>query len=140
MAFATGEDVATRLGRDLTADETAQAEFLTELATGLIAGACGKNDAWAAALTPVPSILNLYCVELAVRSMPNPTGLASQTESLGQYSHTERFRDSAAGEAMALTDLEERVIRRAVFGTNSGSAKTESIATEIAELAGYCGS
>lgn len=136
MAFATAEDIATRLGRDLTAAEGGQAELLIELATGLIAGACGKDDAWAAAYTPVPAIVKLFCVELVVRSMPNAAALESVSESLGQYSTTQRFRDAAAGGGMALSDLEERVIRRAVFGSNSGSAKTESVATELADL--YC--
>lgn len=134
MAFADATDVATRLGRDLTADEAAQATYLAELATALIAAACDKTDAWAAALSPVPTILSLFCVELVARSMPNPAGLLSLSETLGQYSSTQRFRDAAAGGGMALSELEERVIRRAVFGTNSGSVKTESLATELADL------
>ena len=140
MAFADVTDVATRLGRDLTADEGGQATYLLDLATSVIAAACDKTDAWAAALTPVPTILNMFCVELAVRGMANPSGLASVSEALGQYSSTQRFRDAAAGGGMALSELEERVIRRAVFGTNSASAKTESLATEVADLVYGCGS
>jgi hypothetical protein len=132
MAFASAEDVATALGRDLTADEAAQVAFLLDLATGVIAAAADKSDAWAATYSPVPEILRGYAIRLALNGMTNPTGLVSTSETLGQYSNSQRF--SEAGGAMTLTDLDERVIRRAVFGTNSGSAKTESLATELADL------
>lgn len=131
MAFATEEDIATRLGRALTATEAGQAELLLELATALIAGACGKDDAWAAAYTPTPVIVKAFCVELVARVMSNPTGLASLSETLGQYSNTQRFRDAAVGGGMFLTDLEERVIRRAVFGRNTASARAESIVDDL---------
>lgn len=140
MAFADVTDVATRLGRDLTSDEGGQATYLLDLATALIAAACDKDDAWAAALSPVPAILNLFCVELVVRGMANPTGLASVSEALGQYSSTQRFREAAAGGGMFLSELEERVIRRAVFGSTTASVKTESLATEVADLYGIVGS
>lgn len=131
MAFATAEDVATRLGRDLTSEEGAQADFLLETATGVIAGACGKDDAWAAALSPVPTIVKGMCVELVVRVMSNPASVRSQSEQLGQYQHSESYRDGAQGGGMLLASWEELAIRQAVFGRTTASVCVKSIANDL---------
>lgn len=140
MAFAIAEDVATRLGRTLTTVEAATVDQLLDQATGTIAAAADKTDQWAAALNPVPQILWAMTIELVVRSIGNTGGLRSESETLGQYQSSRSFAEPGKGGGMLLSDLEERVIRRAVYGRTSGSAKTESLATEIADLVLGCGS
>jgi len=134
MAFATAEDVATRLGRVLTATEAATAEMLIEAATAVIAEAASKNDAWATALTPVPQFLHFLCVELVVRSMANPEALTRFQEQLGAYSSTKAFQSPASGGGLMLAEWEVNAVRRTVYGTLSGSARVESLADDIADL------
>lgn len=137
MAFATPEDIATRFGRELSAIEAATAEWLLDGATAAIAQAADKDDAWAENLSPVPKILRSLCVELARRAMSNPEGLRSMSEQLGAYQHSRSFRDAAAGGDITLTDIEERLVRRTVYGRTSGSAKVGSV---LDQLYGTCGS
>lgn len=112
-AFATVEDVATRLGRDLTSTEEGQVELLLGMATASIANAVGKNDEWAETLDPVPEILRGFCIELTCRAMANPQGLFSKSETIGSYSYTNSFnRDTPSG--LSLSPLEVRVLRKAV--------------------------
>lgn len=127
--FATRTDVQTRLGRLLTAAEADQADLLLELATGALAEACDKDTDWATALTPVPEMLRILCMEVVVRVLLNPAGLKSGSESLGAYSRSGTYADGAG--ALALTDHEERLARRAVHGSNSGSSRPASTATEV---------
>jgi hypothetical protein len=132
ITFCTPVDVATRLGRDLTAAEAPMVAMLCELATDTIAAVVDLDEAWVAELTAVPRILRILAIELVKRSMTNtanPTGaLESTSETIGAYSYTERFRDTAgsasdgAGGAMTLSDAEVRMARKAVWGTNSASA------------------
>lgn len=136
MAFAEAEDVATRLGSTLTTVEANRVDGLLDAATSVIAAAADKTDAWADALFPVPKILHFLCIELVVRTMNNPGGLRSQSEQLGQFQRSESFRDDANGGGLQLSQVEEALVRRTVYGRTSASAKTESIATELADL--YC--
>lgn len=136
MAFATAEDVATRLARDLTAEQGAQAEFLLDIATAVIAGACGKDDAWAAALTPVPDLVMGMCVELVVRVMSNPTQARSMSEQLGQYQHSESFRDAAQGGGMLLAPWEELAVRNAVFGRTTASVRVKAVVNDPCVICG----
>lgn len=130
MAFAEVEDVATRLARDLTAEEGAMAEMLLEAATAEIARAAGRDDAWAAALAPVPQILRFVAVELVRRAMSNPEGLKSVSETLGAYQHSRSFQGADTA-GLFLTDREERMVRSAVYGTLSGSSRVESLADDL---------
>lgn len=134
MAFATSTDVEQRLGRALTSTEGDQVGLLLELATAAIANAADKDDAWAAALSPVPVIIKGFCVELTCRSFANPEGLFSASATLGKYSYQKNFnRDTSS--AMSLTDVEVLVIRRAINGTNAGSARAENVLDDLcAEL------
>ena len=134
MPFATAEDVATRLGRVLTATETATAEMLIEAATAVIAEAASKDDAWATALTPVPNMLKFLAVEVVVRAMANPEALSRFQEQLGAYSSTKAFATATAGGGLMLTDVEVNLVRRTVYGTLSGSVRVESLADDIADL------
>ena len=131
MPFATAEDVATRLGRSLDPTEAAKVDGMLEAATANIAAAADKNDAWAAALSPVPNVLHFLAIELVIRAMPNPGGLRSQSETLGAYQSSQAFRDDSNGGGLALTQVEESLVRRTVYGTTTASIKTESLADDL---------
>jgi hypothetical protein len=129
-AFASVGDLATRLGRTLAVEEQAQGELLLNLTAGLIAGAVDQTDDWAETLDPVPSTLRTVCLEAVARVMLNPTGMTSESETLGAYSHTTRFEvttNEAAGQGLGLTAREARMVRRAVFGTSAASIPVASI-------------
>jgi len=130
MAFAITDDVALRLGRDLTSSEEDQVELLLGLATATIANAADQTEEWAAALSPVPVLLKGFCIELTCRALANPSGLFSQSETIGSYSYSKSFNKDVSS-AMALSDVEVLVIRRAVNGTNSGSARAENVLDDI---------
>lgn len=132
MAFATPADVAVRLGRELTDAEEAFAEAVIGDVTGLIADHLGLDDDWAAALDPVPRVFKTLCVEKTILVGSNPNGLSSRSETLGAYAESESFRREAGG--IQLSDDEERRVRRAYFGTNSGSSRPDSTATEVYDL------
>lgn len=109
--FATTADVATRLGRALTADETAKVTALIASATALIATTARQSDEWASTLSPVPEILKSVTVEVVHRVLTNPTGASSLTEQLGSYQHGENYRSDMTG--LSLTRDERRLVRRA---------------------------
>ena len=132
MAFATPSDVSVRLGRALTDAEEAFAEAIIDDVTGLIAEHLGEDDAWATALDPVPRTFKTICVEKAILLGSNPNGLAARSETLGSSSESETFRRESGG--IALSDEEELKIRRAYYGSNSGSSRPESTATEVYDL------
>jgi hypothetical protein len=123
--FCTPADIATRLGREgaLTAAETPMVEMLCELATDTIMAAIDKTEAWRAAITDVPRIVRVVAIELVTRGMANPTGVGSITETLGAYSYTTRYTVQAQANAagLMLSPAEERLVRRAVFGTLSAT-------------------
>ena len=117
MAFATATEVATRQGRTFTAAETAAVTLLLDFATAAIAAAADKTDAWATALTPVPKIIKGLTIELVGRALANPSGLYSQSETVGSYSNSQSFSKEVPA-AFVLTDLERRVVRRTVGSLN----------------------
>lgn len=131
MAFATTEHIAARIGRDLTSEEQAtQVPLLLELATNAILDAVDKTQEWAEALDEVPPALSGLCIELVARVLLNPAGGRSISEQIGQHSRAVTF-GPAASAALTLTDAEERRARRAVYGSNSGSAPTRGIVTDL---------
>lgn len=123
MAFASTDDVADRLGRTLSTGEQTSVELLLELAQGVIAAAAGEDDDWAAALTPVPSVLRALTIELTVRALANPNSLESLAESIGQANYQARFREYG----LWLSDYEERLVRQVAGSTRSGSVLLKSI-------------
>mgnify|MGYP003405151677 FL=1 len=117
MAFATVTDVATRQGRTFTSAEEDSVEVLLDYATASIADAALKDDAWAEALDPVPTILKGLCVELVGRAMANSEGLTSLSEQIGSYQYQKSFgRDNSA--AFTLNAIERRIVRRTVGSLN----------------------
>lgn len=117
MAFATVTDVATRQGRTFTSAEEDSVEVLLDYATASIADAALKDDDWAAALDPVPTILKGLCIELVGRAMANSEGLTSLSEQIGSYQYQKSFgRDNSA--AFTLNAIERRIVRRTVGNLN----------------------
>jgi hypothetical protein len=136
MAFATAADVEKklkpRLGRAFTADETAAAALLLDGASAVIEVAIDKTEADLGA--DKPTVLRFIAIEVVARAMANPSGLASEQEGLGAYSHAERYLTEGGG--LWLTELEERMARSAVHGQLSGTALTESILSDECVLCG----
>ena len=128
MALATAQDVADRLGRDLTATEVTTIEALIDFASAAIGLAVGKDDDWIATYDP-PQIVRFICADVALRSFNNPTFAARTQETLGSYSYSVDFGSQPPG--MALTELEQRMVRKAVFGRTSGSVRLGSMFQEV---------
>ena len=122
MAFATTADVAARLGRALTTAEDDQAESLILAAQATIEVVIGRAEA---DLTTVPAACEHVCVSMVLRGMANPYGFASDTESLGAYTKSQTYgRDG--GTDLTPTQSETLILRRAVYGTTTGSSKAEA--------------
>jgi hypothetical protein len=138
FAFCTPEDVARRLGRDLTADETSTVAELCDAATLTILAAASRDLDWAVAQVTagtVPLLLRIIAIEVVRRSMTNPAGLSSETETLGAYSHTARYREESAGGGLLLTRAEERLVRQVVYGRSSGTSMPATTLDQVIELA-----
>lgn len=121
-AFAASDDVATRLGRDLSTKETENVPGLLESATAVIADAAGYDEGWASQLVPIPKLLSTLCVELVCRVLPNPSQWDSVRQQVGSYS----FQASQTTVGMQLSDNETRMVRRAVHGRETDSVQVES--------------
>lgn len=134
MAFATADDVATRLGRSLTDAEEATAEQVIALATGLIADEVDRDAAWAEDLDPVPEALKGICVEKAKVAVSNPSGAAAIQEAIGSYSYSRTAPRSEDG-GVFLTEAEGRIIRQAVYGTSAGSSSPRALPDRMIDLA-----
>ena len=119
-SFGSLNHVRVRLGRPLTQAQEEQAELLLSLATINILMALGKGGTWNAG-TAKP-FLDGLAVEIACRAMANPQSLGQESETLGSYSHTTTYPREIPGSGIALTDAEELAARRAVYGSNMGSA------------------
>jgi hypothetical protein len=134
MAFASADDVATRLGETpLSEADQAAASQLLDFATAVLTDAVDKSTGWADELDPVPEVLKGLAVELVCRAMASPQGLAAASETLGAYTREETYRRDLST-AMALTPVEERIARSAVYGSSSGSSSPESLVDRIVEL------
>lgn len=127
MAYATATDIQTRLkptlGRDFTADEKAAADLLCEGATEAIVECHGGNEI----SDSPPRLLKIVAIEVVRRAMANPNGLQSEQETLGSYSHAQRF---LADGSLELKPIEERMVRGAVHGRLSGTAQMQSLVSE----------
>jgi len=133
MAWPTNADIGTRLARTLSTAEEDQADLLLEQAVAAVADACGRDDDWAAALTPIPAALAGIVIEAVARAISAPVGVRSSQETLGTYSHSESYTDALAY-GVQLTPAEERRARRIVFGSNTGSATLPNVLDELYDL------
>jgi len=127
MAFATADDVAVRLGRDLTTAEEAMVEAVIEGVQGMIALAAGKDDDWADDLDPVPAYFKMLVVEKALIVGTNPNGLRSEAKTLGAVERSRVFRDAG----VFLTDDEEDRVRVIVGGTDRATFRVPSLVTDL---------
>lgn len=123
------------MGVTLTSAQQAQATAVIAMVEDLIAEAAYEDSDWADALTPVPATLKNICVEKAILSLANPKGLESETETLGAYSHTERFntKESIAAAGISLNAADRAKVRRAVYGTNATTVLTPTAVEEYLE-------
>lgn len=127
MAFASTDDVAVRLGRDLTEAEAAMAEQVIGLVTGAIVDAVGKDADWADALDPIPATFQAMCIDKVIAVGSNPQGLAGESETLGHHTHSKTYRWASEGggaSVVALTDAEKLIVRRIVWGTTTSAGRT----------------
>ncbi len=145
ITFATLAELALRLGSlttdDLTAAQRAQGQMLLELVTGTIVDNIGRDDVWASTLHPIPRVVRSVTLEAVARvmqpGMNNPSGVSSESETLGAYSHTVRYGENSGGStaaavALGITAAEMALCRKALLGVSSGSAYVSSLATELA--------
>ncbi len=130
MAFATADDVETRRGSALSADQTALAEQVIETVTGLIADVAGYGPAWASSLDPVPAYYKALCVEKAVDVLARPES-AIASETLGAHSVTYARESDGAG--IFLSEREELNIRR-LSGSVSGSVHVQALPADTSVL------
>ena len=122
MAFATESDVEARLGRSLTTAESTQVDALLDAAQATIEVVIGCAEA---DLDTVPASCQHVCVAMVLRGMVNPHGFASDTESLGAYSKSQTYGRDGGGD-LTPTQAETMILRRAVYGTTTGSARLEA--------------
>lgn len=102
MAYATPNDVAVRLGRDLTPEETALVSVRLEDVERMIRRAIPDLDAQIAAGTiDVNDVIQVEA-DAVLRVVRNPDGYISETD--GDYTY--RLSDNAASGLLGLTDDE----------------------------------
>jgi len=129
MAFANAIDVSIRLGRVITDSEEVQITALLNAVGASIALAVGKDEADIAD----NNVLRYVSVEAVLRSFLNPEGLVTESESLGSYQYRkERSADRESGGVM-LTESEALLVRRAVYGTMTGSSRLRSHVDDVYE-------
>lgn len=129
MSLASSSDIAARLGHALSTAEAAAVTLLLEGADAIIGDATDTAVAdLDATATPV---LRFVAVEVVCRALANPQGISSLQEALGQHSSTVRFRELDTGGGLLLTKTEELLVRRAVIGQLSGTARPSSTSDEV---------
>lgn len=131
MAFATADDVGTRLGRTLTDTEEAQVEAVLETVDGLIRDAVDRDADWDP--DPVPAALKEMSIQKAISAIANPQNVASYSEQLGQHSYSATFQRGQDG-GVFLSDQEGRALRLAVYGTNAASSSPRGLSDRIIDL------
>lgn len=125
MAFATADEVGTRLGRALTSTEQDQINAVLDLVTGLIAETGGVADS----ISPVPFYFKALCIEKATAIASNPEQLTSLSEKLGAHESARSFRTDKGGSTeLFLTEREEFNVRRIANGGRvSGSVRPHAL-------------
>lgn len=123
------------MGITLTSAQQAQATAVIAMVEDLIAEAVYQDSDWADELDPIPATLKNICVEKAILSLANPKGLESETETLGAYSHTERFntKESFAAMGVFLNAADRAKARRAVYGANVTTVRVPTVLEEFLE-------
>lgn len=130
MAFATADDVATRLGRSLTDAEEAIATDAISVVEGQIIDEVDRDAAWATALDPVPLVLKALCVGKAINAISRREP-AIAAESLGAHSVTYARETSTD---LFLDEREGRLVRQAVYGSLTGSSTPRALHDRLIDL------
>lgn len=130
--FATTEDVATRLGRELTDAERYQVSGALTAVGGFICSAADRQPDWEP--DPTPAYFKELSIQKAIAALVNPANLASQSEQLGAFQHSETFQRSQDG-GLTLSDDEGRAVRDAAYGTGAGSARTRAVVDDVFDYA-----
>lgn len=131
LTFATTTDVATRLGRDLTDAERAQAQGALEDTAGLMRVEADKDDDWMP--DPVPATLKAMSIQKAVAALINPNNVAATSRTLGAFSESLTFQRSQDG-GVFLSEEEGRRVRLAVYGSNAGTGRARSVIDDVLDF------
>lgn len=134
MPLATSADVEKRLQRELSDAEVDAVQQAIETVTGLIADAVDQTVEWVEARDPVSPVLRALCVERAIIGLNNPTGISSESETLGTHSHSQTHRKPSEGGGLELTATEERMVSRAVYGTTGSTGSVDSPVNRLLNL------
>ena len=124
--YATTSEVAARLGRGLTAQETTSYGSILEAVSDEINTLLDLTDDLAVA----PAALKGVTVTAAIRAAANPEGVASRSETLGRYQHSETFPRSSDS-ATLLTGSEIRLLRKAFYGSTINAPRVGSVLDDI---------
>jgi len=124
--YATTDDIAARLGRTLTDQETTSYGSIIEAVSAEIDVALGL----AKTLADVPPAVKGVTVTASIRAAANPSGAARVAETIGALSRSETFPRSGDGSTL-LTITEERLVRRAIYGKTTGSPRIGSVLDDI---------
>lgn len=131
MIYATTAEVAARLGRELTPAEQTQVSGVLVDVGGLLNEAAGKPAAWVP--VPPPPLFKTLSVEKAVAVVANPLSLASESEQLGAYQHSQTFQ-RGMDVGIFLTEHEDQLVADAVYAPSSGSSTARSLVDRIVNL------
>jgi hypothetical protein len=132
MPFATADDVSTRLGRELTTPEEDQVTAVIDSVDGLIRSEVDRDADWDP--DPVPAYLKELTIQKAIAAIVNPFNLASQSEQLGVFQHSETYQRAQDG-GIALSEAEGRAVRSAVYGEAAGSARLKNPIDDVFDYA-----
>lgn len=126
--YADTSDIANRLGRDLSEEETRSYESILEAVSDEINVQVGPAEE-----ISDEAVLRVFkgtAVTAAIRAKANPNGVASHSKTLGAVSRSETFPRSGDDAGM-INKTEIRTLRRAMWGTNVGSPKMGSVLDDI---------
>lgn len=135
MAFAAQDDIRIRLQKDaLSSAEQANATQLCAEATALICDTVGRSEAEITANgdSQTLAVLKGLVTSLTCRTMASPSQLRSASQTLGEATRTEVYRQDPG---MVLTEVEERIARNAVYGTLSGTSQPRGLPDRLLDIA-----
>jgi hypothetical protein len=137
MPLATTAEVATRMGRALTAAEQATAAQLLATLDAIVVEEAGKTLDWLEDLEEVPLQLQQLAIEKVKALLENPQGLAAESKGLGQYTRSRTYRRQGdGGGELWLTPAEGSLVRRVVWGQGAPASSTpRSLIDRVTELA-----
>lgn len=120
QALATTADVSERLGRQLTADETARVTGLLKEATAAVISYLGCTP------EPVPDQVVIVVSRITARVLntDNPVGVTHDAQIMGAFSTTRRYGTDASSGGVWLTRQDKNMLR-----PHSCRGRVENVAT-----------